>query len=130
MSSALKADLTSVNKFARLSYMEAIVQAQIEEMARDDRVIMMGEDIAIYGDGSVVNSCDAMLVWNMPISQTRCTGVGIDAAINGLRPIVNLSIASFMYLACEQIINQASNLRFMTGRQIKVPIVFLCYIYY
>lgn len=131
MSTALKADQHSVDPAVkRMSYLEAIVQAQIEEMERDQRVIMMGEDIAIYGDGKLVQRFDPLRVWSMPISETSFTGVGIGAAINGLRPIVNLSIASFMYLAADQIINQASKLRFMTGGQIKVPIVFRCCMYY
>lgn len=130
MSTALKADRPSANTHVRMSYMEAIVQAQIEEMERDERVIMMGEDIAIYGDGKLVQRFDTKRVWSMPISETSFTGMGIGAAINGLRPIVNLSIASFMYLASDQIINQASKLRFMTGGQITVPVVFRCCMYY
>lgn len=114
----------------QMSYMEALVQAQIEEMERDERVILMGEDIAIYGGGKIVERFDETRVWSMPISETSFTGVGIGAAITGLRPIVDLSIASFMYLASDQIINQASKLRYMTGGQIKVPVVFRCCMYY
>jgi pyruvate dehydrogenase E1 component beta subunit len=114
----------------QMSYLQAIVQAQIEELERDERVIMMGEDIAIYGGGKVLEKFDANRIWSMPISETSFTGVGIGAAIKGLRPIVDLSIASFMYLASDQIINQASKLRFMTGGQISVPIVFRCCMYY
>lgn len=66
----------------------------------------------------------------MPISETSFTGVGIGAAITGLRPIVDLSIASFMYLASDPIINQAAKLGYMTGGQIHVPIVFRCCMYY
>ncbi len=119
-----------VQSHVQMSYMEALVQAQIEEMERDDRVILMGEDIAIYGGGKIVDRFDETRVWSMPISETSFTGVGIGAAITGLRPIVDLSIASFMYLASDQIINQAAKLRYMTGGQIKVPIVFRCCMYY
>jgi pyruvate dehydrogenase E1 component beta subunit len=66
----------------------------------------------------------------MPISETSFTGVGIGAAITGLRPIVDLNIASFMYLASDPIINQAAKLRYMTGGQVRVPIVFRCCMYY
>jgi len=114
----------------RMSYMDALVQAQMEELERDDRVVVMGEDIAIYGGGKLVERFGATRIWSMPISETSFTGVGIGAAISGLRPIVDVSIASFMYLASDQIINQASKLRYMTGGQIKVPIVFRCCIYY
>lgn len=130
MSAAFEVDRTSANTHTRMSYLDAIVQAQIEEMERDDRVIMMGEDIAVYGGGKLVERFDQKRIWSMPISETSFTGVGIGAAINGLRPIVDLSIASFMYLAADQIINQASKLRYMTGGQIKVPIVFRCCMYY
>jgi acetoin:2,6-dichlorophenolindophenol oxidoreductase subunit beta len=66
----------------------------------------------------------------MPISETSFTGVGIGAAITGLRPIVDLGISSFTYLAADQIINQAAKLRYMTGGQIRVPVVFRCCMYY
>ncbi len=114
----------------RMSYLDAIVQAQIEELERDERVIMMGEDIAIYGSGNLVERFGAKRIWPMPISETSFTGVGIGAAIAGLRPIIDLNIASFMYLASDQIINQAAKLRFMTGGQVRVPILFRVCMYY
>ncbi|MER8467419.1 alpha-ketoacid dehydrogenase subunit beta [Mesorhizobium sp. M1396] len=107
----------------RLTYLEAIMQAQIEEMERDERVILMGEDISVYGGDKLVERFGKNRIWHMPISENSFTGVGIGAAINGLRPIVDLTIASFVYLASDQIINQASKLRYMTGGQIDVPIV-------
>src|SRR5215472_11624738 len=114
----------------RISYLDAVVQAQIEEMERDERVIMMGEDIAIYGSGDLIEKFGPKRIWAMPISETSFAGVGIGAAITGLRPIVDFNIASFMYLASDQIINQAAKLRFMTGGQVKVPIVFRVCMYY
>jgi pyruvate dehydrogenase E1 component beta subunit len=114
----------------QITYLEAVIQAQIEEMRRDDRVILMGEDIAVYGGGRILDQFDASRVWSTPISEGSFTGVGIGAAIAGLRPIVDLGIASFMYLASDQIINQASKLRYMTGGQIRVPVVFRCCMYY
>ncbi|GFE83707.1 pyruvate dehydrogenase subunit beta [Steroidobacter agaridevorans] len=113
----------------QMTYMDALVQAQIEEMERDERVLMMGEDLSVYGDGKVVERFPSR-IWSTPISETSFTGVGIGAAMTGLRPIVSLSIASFMYLASDPIINQAAKLRFMTGGQIEVPIVFRCSMYY
>jgi acetoin:2,6-dichlorophenolindophenol oxidoreductase subunit beta len=130
MSTALESASLSLGTHVRMSYLDALVQAQIEEMERDDRVIMMGEDIAVYGGGKLMERFDSTRIWSMPISETSFTGVGIGAAINGLRPIVDLSIASFMYLASDQIINQASKLRYMTGGQITLPIVFRCCMYY
>jgi len=110
--------------------MEALIQAQMEELERDESVILMGEDISIYGGGKLVERFDETRVWNVPISETSFTGMAIGAAITGLRPIVDLSIASFMYLASDPIINQAAKLPYMTGGQVKVPIVFRCCMYY
>jgi pyruvate dehydrogenase E1 component beta subunit len=120
----------SLNSHVQMSYLDAVVQAQIEEMERDERVIMMAEDIAIYGDGKIVERFDERRVWSMPISEGSFTGVGIGAAITGLRPIVSIGISSFVYLAADQIINQASKLRYMTAGQIQVPIVFRVSMYY
>src|SRR5262245_508784 len=106
----------------RMSYIEACVQAQGDELERDARVSVMGEDIAVYGGGKLVGRFDSNRIWSMPISEGSFTGVGIGAAIEGLRPVVDLGIASFMYLASDQIINQAAKLRYMTGGQIKVPV--------
>lgn len=115
---------------ARISYMEAIVQAQMEEMRRDERVILMGEDLSVYGDGLMAKTFDATRVWNTPISENSFAGMAVGAAMTGLRPIVALSIASFMYLPSDQIINQAGKLRYMTGGAVKVPVVFRCSMYY
>ncbi len=114
----------------QITYLEAVIQAQIEEMERDERVILMGEDIPVYGGGRIVERFDPARIWSTPISEGSFAGVGIGAAIAGLRPIVDMGIASFMYLASDQIINQASKLRYMTGGQIRVPIVFRCCMYY
>ena len=121
-----KADPTVV----QMTFLEAIVQAQIEELERDKRVILMGEDLAVYGGGKLFDRFDSSRIWSMPISENGFTGVGIGAAMTGLRPIVDLTIASFMYLASDPIINQASKLHFMTGGQVKVPIVFRCVMIY
>jgi len=126
----MSAEKSSAALHVRMSYLDAIVQAQVEEMERDERVIMMGEDIAIYGSGDLVERFGPKRIWAMPISEGGFTGMGIGAAITGLRPIIDLSIASFLYLASDQIINQAAKLRYMTGGQIMVPIVFRVCMYY
>lgn len=115
---------------SRISYLEAIVRAQVEEMERDSSVILIGEDLAIYGDGQVVAGFGEDRIWNAPISELGFTGMAVGAAITGTRPIVALNIASFMYLASDQIINQAAKLHFMTGGQVTVPAVFRCTMYY
>lgn len=119
-----------VKKEIKMSYMDAIVTAEIEEMQRDERVILMGEDLSIYGDGKIMTEFGASRVWSTPISENSFTGMAVGAAMTGLRPMVALNIASFMYLACDQIINQAGKLHFMTGGQMKVPAVFRCTLYH
>jgi pyruvate/2-oxoglutarate/acetoin dehydrogenase E1 component len=111
---------------ARISYLEAIVQAQIEEMERDSSVILIGEDLSIYGDGKILKTFGERRTWCTPISENSFCGMAVGAAMTGLRPIVALNIASFMYLASDQIINQAAKLHYMTGGQMKVPAVFRC----
>lgn len=111
------------NSTRKLSYLQAIVEAHREEMRRDERVILIGEDIAVYGAQSLFDEFDETRLRNAPLSELGFTGVGVGAALTGLRPIVDLTIASFLYLASDQIINQAAKLRFMTGGQLKVPLV-------
>ena len=118
------------NATEKLSYLQAIVQAHREEMHRDERVILMGEDIAVYGAQSLFDEFDESRLRNCPLSEASFTGVGVGAALTGLRPVVDLPIASFLYLASDQIINQAAKLRFMTGGQLKVPIVIRCSTFY
>jgi acetoin:2,6-dichlorophenolindophenol oxidoreductase subunit beta len=114
---------------AEMTYIDALFQGHIEEFERDDRVILIGENPEIYGSVRLLEEFGSR-VWSTPISEGGFTGVGIGAAITGLRPIVDLTIASFVYLASDQIINQAAKLRYMTGGQIRVPIVFRVGLYY
>lgn len=115
---------------SEMTYIQAIVEAQREEMLRDERVILIGEDIAVYGGAPLFDTFDETRLRNVPISENSFTGMGVGAALTGLRPIVDLTIASFVYLASDQIINQASKLRYMTGGQVQVPIVFRTTTYY
>lgn len=115
---------------SELTYLKAIVEAQREEMLRDERVILIGENIDIYGGSALFDTFDEKRLRNVPISENSFAGMGIGAALTGLRPIVDLTIASFVYLAADQIINQAAKLRYMTGGQLSVPIVFRACTYY
>ena len=114
----------------RMGYLDAIVQAIAEEMERDANVIMMGEDIPVYGTSKLVDRVDPSRLWSMPISEAGFAGVGIGAAIKGLRPIVDFTISSFIFLAADQIISQAAKLHLMTGGQVRVPVVFRACQYY
>ena len=106
-----------------LSYFEAIFEAEQQEMDRDERVILMGEDIYLYSGSGLLN-VDPKRLRSTPISENSFCGIAIGAAMTGLRPIVDLTIASFAYLASDQIINQASKLHYMTGGKARVPVVF------
>src|SRR5262249_21256464 len=126
-SSSLPAAAAAVRDLTDLN---AIVEAQREEMLRDERVILIGENIDIYGCAPLFDTFDEKRLRNVPISENSFAGMGIGAALTGLRPIVDLTIASFVYLASDQIINQAAKLRYMTGGQLQVPIVFRACTYF
>src|SRR3546814_11908734 len=111
------------NSTQKLSYLQAINEAQREEMRRDERVMLIGEDIAVYGAQALFDEFDEKRLRNAPISEGSFTGVAIGAALTGLRPIVDLPNASFIYLASDQIINQAAKLLFMTAAQFTAPVL-------
>ncbi|HKM53815.1 MAG TPA: alpha-ketoacid dehydrogenase subunit beta, partial [Isosphaeraceae bacterium] len=114
---------------ALLHYRDALNQAMTEEMQRDDRVFLMGEEVAEY-DGAYKVS-QGMLkrfgprrVVDTPISEAGFAGIGIGAAMVGLRPIVEFMTFSFSLVAIDQIVNNAANMRYMSGGQFALPIVF------
>jgi len=122
MSSRNDAVATSTRK--PTTYFDAISRAQAEEMARDKTVILIGEDQALYAAGGMFGDVEPGRIRSAPISEPGFSGMAVGAAMTGLRPIVDLTIASFVYLASDQIINQAAKLRFMTGGQFRVPVVY------
>ncbi len=112
-----------------LSYREALRQAMTEEMERDDRVFLMGEEVAEYNGAYKVS--EGMLdrfgprrIVDTPISETGFAGLGIGAAMVGLRPIVEFMTFSFSFVSFDQIVNNAANMRYMSGGQFSLPIVF------
>lgn len=109
------------------SYLEAIGQAQREVMEEDPRVVILGEDVRanLYGvtDG-FLEDFGPDRVWDTPISEEGFTGLGAGAAMTGLRPIVDLTYASFMYLTMDQLVNQVAKNRYMFGGQATIPIVY------
>jgi pyruvate dehydrogenase E1 component beta subunit len=112
-----------------IAFREALNQAMSEEMERDDRVFLMGEEVAEY-DGAYKVS-QGMLkrfgprrVIDTPISEGGFCGIGIGAAMVGLRPIVEFMTFSFSLVAIDQIVNNAANMRYMSGGQFAVPVVF------
>jgi pyruvate dehydrogenase E1 component beta subunit len=112
-----------------LSYREALNQAMTEEMDRDDRVFLMGEEVAEYNGAYKVSQ--GMLdrfgprrIVDTPISEEGFAGIGIGAAMVGLRPIVEFMTFSFSLVAFDQLVNNAANIRYMSGGQFTIPIVF------
>jgi len=111
-----------------VTYREALRQAIEEEMALDERVMIMGEEVGRYGGAYAVTKgllerFGADRVRDTPISEAAITGVGVGAAILGMRPIVELMYVDFVALAMDQIATQAAKLRYMTGGQLHVPMV-------
>jgi len=111
-----------------LTFKEALNLAVDEEMARDPAVFLMGEDIGYYGG---IFQCTAGLlaefgesrVIDTPISESGFIGAGVGAALNGMRPIVELMHMDFITVGMDQIVNQAAKLFYMSGGKTKVPLV-------
>ncbi len=108
---------------------QALRMALAEEMTRDENVIVMGEDIAVFGGAYKVT--EGLLemfgperVLDTPISEIAIAGAAIGAAMTGLRPVLEFQFDDFMACAMDQICNQAAKIHFMTGGQAKVPVVF------
>ncbi len=114
---------------AELQFREALRAAMVEEMERDDTIFLMGEEVAEY-DGAykvsegMLDQFGAKRVIDTPISENGFSGLGIGAALNGLRPIIEFMTWNFSFVAIDQIINNAAKIRYMSGGQFKVPIVF------
>ena len=106
----------------------AMRDALHEEMTRDPRVIVIGEDVelGVYGFTSgLINEFGPDRVRNTPIAETTTVGVTLGAAACGLRPVTDMMIANFLYTGMDQIANQLTKLRYMTGGQFNVPSVFI-----
>ena len=114
---------------AVLQFREALMQAIDEEMDRDEKVFIMGEEVAEYNGAykvteGLLDKYGFRRVIDTPISELGFAGIGVGAAMNGLKPIVEFMTFNFAVLAADQIINHASKVRYMLGGQASVPIVF------
>lgn len=112
----------------QLGMYEAINEAIREEMVRDERIILLGEDIGVLGGAfwctqDLFKKFGSNRVLDTPISESAFIGLGIGAAIAGLRPIVELQMVDFSLVAMDQILNHLAKLRYMSGGQLKIPIV-------
>jgi pyruvate dehydrogenase E1 component beta subunit len=113
---------------AQMRYREALNAALREELTRDEQVVLMGEDIGVFGGAFKVT--DGLLadfgeqrVRDTPISENTIVGVGVGAAMTGLRPVVELMTINFALLALDQIVNHAAHIHYMFGGQARVPLV-------
>ena len=111
-----------------LSYLEAIREALQEEMRRDPKVFVLGEDVGAYGGAfgvtqGLYEEFGEMRVVDTPISESAIVGISIGAALRGYRPVVEMQFADFISCGFDQIVNQAATLRFRYGGRASVPIV-------
>lgn len=112
----------------RISFSTAIREGMHEEMVRDENVIVIGEDVAVMGGTFAVTrdfleEFGPLRVWDTPISESGFTGMGVGAAMRGMRPIVELMYNDFISVALDPVMNQAAKLKYMTGGQVSIPMV-------
>ncbi|WP_256557481.1 alpha-ketoacid dehydrogenase subunit beta [Lentzea sp. HUAS12] len=112
----------------KTTYREALREAIRDAMRRDDRVFLMGEDVGSYGGCYAVSlglleEFGPERVRDTPLSESAFVGAGIGAALNGMRPIVEIMTVNFSLLALDQILNNAATLLHMSGGQFAVPVV-------
>jgi pyruvate/2-oxoglutarate/acetoin dehydrogenase E1 component len=111
-----------------LTFAQAVREALAEEMRRDSRVCIFGEDVAEAGTpfkvlSGLVEEFGAGRVIDTPISEAGFTGVGVGAAMTGLRPVVDIMFGDFLTLTMDQLVNQAAKVHYMSGGTWKVPMV-------
>ena len=112
-----------------LTFAEAVREALAEEMRRDPNVFVMGEDVAEAGTpfkvlSGLVEEFGKERVIDTPISEPGFTGMGVGAAITGMRPVIDIMFGDFLTLTMDQIVNQAAKIHYMSGGKMKAPIVF------
>jgi pyruvate/2-oxoglutarate/acetoin dehydrogenase E1 component len=111
----------------QLSYREAVAEAMAEEMRRDPRVFLMGEDVGEHGGAfgasrGLFQEFGAERVRNTPISESLIAGAGLGAALTGMRPIVEIMYLDFTAMAMDSIVNQAAKVKYMFGGRAVVPL--------
>ena len=114
---------------ATVTYRDALNQALREEMQRDDRVFLMGEEVGVYQGAykvskNLLQEFGEMRVVDTPITELGFAGVGVGAAIVGLRPVIEFMTWNFALLAIDQVVNSAAKMLYKSGGQFNIPIVF------
>src|SRR5436190_17848707 len=113
---------------ATMRYREALNLALREEMECDESVFLMGEDVGVFQGAfkvteGLLDAFGEKRVRDTPISENTIVGMGVGAAMTGLRPVVEIMTVNFAFLALDQIINSAAHIHYMFGGQAKVPLV-------
>lgn len=111
----------------KLSYINAIAEAQKEEMLRDDSVFVIGEDVDLFGGvfkatAGIAESFDTKRLFGTPISESAFTGLAAGAAMTGLRPVVEFMYFDFIMVAMDQVVNQIAKMRVMSGGKAHMPV--------
>jgi pyruvate/2-oxoglutarate/acetoin dehydrogenase E1 component len=111
-----------------IRYRDALNEALREEMQRDERVFLMGEDIGVFNGAfkvtnGLLDEFGEKRVRDTPISENTIVGMGVGSAMTGLRPVVELMTINFSLLALDQIVNSAAHIHYMFGGQVRVPLV-------
>jgi pyruvate dehydrogenase E1 component beta subunit len=114
---------------AVLTYRDALNQALREELARDENVFLMGEEVAEYNGAykvsrGLLEEFGPMRIVDTPIAELGFAGIGVGAAMTGLRPVIEFMTWNFALLAIDQVVNAAAKMRYMSGGQVGCPIVF------
>lgn len=112
-----------------IQFREALREAMIEEMRRDEKIFLMGEEVAEYNGAykvsqGMLEEFGAKRIIDTPIAELGFAGIGVGAAMNGLRPIIEFMTFNFSLVAIDQVINSAAKMMSMSGGQFSVPIVF------
>ncbi|OEJ99978.1 pyruvate dehydrogenase complex E1 component subunit beta [Roseivirga misakiensis] len=112
-----------------IQFREALREAMSEEMRRDEKIFLMGEEVAEYNGAykvsqGMLDEFGAERVIDTPIAELGFAGIGVGAAMNGLRPIIEFMTFNFSLVAIDQVINSAAKMMSMSGGQFQVPIVF------
>src|SRR5258705_1566905 len=111
-----------------ITFAQAINEALAEEMRRDPTVFIIGEDVAEAGTpfkvlSGLVNEFGTKRVIDSPISEAGIAGIGVGAAMTGMRPVVDIMFGDFLTLTMDQLVNQAAKIHYMSGGKLKVPLV-------
>jgi pyruvate/2-oxoglutarate/acetoin dehydrogenase E1 component len=111
-----------------ITFAQAINEALAEEMRRDPRVFIIGEDVAEAGTpfkvlSGLVKEFGTQRVIDSPISEAGISGIGVGAAMTGMRPVVDIMFGDFITLTMDQLVNQAAKIHYMSGGKLKVPMV-------